>query len=237
MAVRQAQRVHPDAASYKEGKFTGAEPLGEPFNKGAQDLALIPAEELGGFFFSSNRPGGFGSWDLYFISYKDDKFGAPVNLGEKVNTEESEIYLARADQRFYFCSTRTGGIGLFDIYSSFVFKKDADFETRAINFDFNKHVIKEESFPYLNALSDFLKGNKDIKLEIIGHTDLNGTEEYNKDLSLKRAEAVKNYLGNQGLDKARFTVVGAGKSQPLVNKQGKGYDELNRRTEFKIIKK
>ena len=224
-------------AEFVGGKFINPEPLPAPFNSGDQDLALIPAEDLNGFFFSSNRPGGLGMWDLYFISFKDKKFGTPVNLGDKINSKESEIYLTRADQRFFICSSREGGEGLFDIYSSYVFKKDSNFETRAIHFDYDQFVIKSESFPYLDALSKFISTNVQVKLEIIGHTDLHGTDEYNYDLSRKRAGAVKNYLVEKGIQPARFKIIGAGKSQPVVDKIGTGYDELNRRTEFRIIGK
>jgi outer membrane protein OmpA-like peptidoglycan-associated protein len=97
-------------------------------------------------------------------------------------------------------------------------------------------VIKPESFPYLDALSKFLEENENINLEIVGHTDLHGTDEYNKQLSLERAKAVEKYLVEKGLDSRRFTVSGVGKSQPVVNRIGEGFDELNRRTEFKILK-
>ncbi|MBN1534902.1 MAG: PD40 domain-containing protein [Spirochaetes bacterium] len=222
-------------AHYRGGVFADPEYLPEPFNTGSQDFALIPAEDLKGFFFSSNRPGGLGNWDLYFIPFSDDKFGTPVNLGDKVNSEESEIYLTRADQRFYICSSRKGGAGLFDIYESFVFKKGSGFETRAIHFDYNEHVIKSESYPYLDALSRFIGENENLRLEIIGHTDLHGSDDYNNKLSLKRAEAVKDYLRGKGIRADRFSILGAGKSRPAVNRTGKGYDELNRRTEFRII--
>jgi len=222
-------------AEYRGGAFINPGDLPAPFNTGSQDFALIPAEDLKGFFFSSNRPGGMGNWDLYFISYKDNKFGAPVNLGDRVNSVESEIYLTRADQRFYICSNRKGGAGLFDIYESFVFKKNDGFETRAIHFDYNEHVIRSESYPYLDALSKFFGENENLKLEIIGHTDLHGSDDYNNKLSLKRAEAVKEYLGGKGIRPDRFRIVGAGKSRPVVSRTGKGYDELNRRTEFRII--
>jgi outer membrane protein OmpA-like peptidoglycan-associated protein len=223
-------------AEYRNGRFVNPEPMPPPFNTGYQDVALIPAEDLDGFFFASNRPDSIGMFDIYFVLYKNAEFGIPAPLGEKVNSPRSEIYLTRADQRYFICSNREGGMGLFDIYSAFVFSTEADFETRAIYFDFDKAVIKTESYPYLDALSKFLKENGDMTLEIVGHTDLHGTEEYNNQLSLKRAEAVKNYLVETGLDSRRFQISGVGESQPVVNQIGEGFDELNRRTEFKILK-
>jgi OOP family OmpA-OmpF porin len=125
---------------------------------------------------------------------------------------------------------------MFDLYSSFVFSNDATFETRAIHFDFDKAVIQNESYPYLDALSAYLKKHGTATIAIVGHTDLHGTDEYNNRLSLKRAEAVKNYLSEKGLDPGRIKIFGAGKSQPVVHQVGRGHDELNRRTEFRIIK-
>ncbi len=222
-------------SDFIDGTFTDPVIMPAPFNTGFQDLALIPAEDLGGVFFSSDRPGGLGKWDIYFVPCTGEKFGDPLNLGEKINSPENDIYLTRADQRFFICSNREKGAGLFDIYTSFVFAGDADFETRAIHFDYNRHEVKKDSFPYLNALSNFLESHNNLKLEIIGHTDLHGGEEFNREMSLKRAEAVKNYLVERGIGSGRFKITGAGKSRPFVNKSGPGFDELNRRTEFRIF--
>jgi outer membrane protein OmpA-like peptidoglycan-associated protein len=223
-------------SEYRNGGFIKPVKLPAPFNTGYQDVALIPAEDLNGFFFASNRPDSAGMFDIYFVSCKKGAFGKPENLGNKVNSPANEIYMSRADQRYFISSSREGGLGQFDIYSAFVFNKEASFETRAIHFDFDKAVIKEESFPYLDALYKFLKEHGGMNMKIVGHTDLHGTDEYNNRLSLKRAEAVKSHLAAKGLDPKRFKIYGAGKSQPVVNRVGGGFDELNRRTEFKIIK-
>ncbi len=113
-------------------------------------------------------------------------------------------------------------------------EEEASFDIHEIHFDFESAKIKPESYPYLNALADYLKHNPSLKFEIIGHTDLHGTHEFNYELSLDRANSVKNYLIARGLDKNRFTVKGAGKKQPKVPKMGPGFDEKNRRTEFKL---
>ena len=220
-------------AELQGGKFINPKKLPKPFNQGYRDFGLIPAEDLGGFFFSSNRPENIGTVDLYFVTYENGVFGTPENLGEMVNSKKADLYLARADQRYYITSSREKKN--FDIYSSVVFVSGKSFDTRAIYFDFDKASIKSESHHYLNALAKFLKESPKIKLEIIGHTDLHGEEEYNKSLSLQRALAVKKYLVQRGLDPERFKVSGAGESRPVKKGTGTGIDELNRRTEFKII--
>lgn len=220
-------------AELRDGKFVNRRLLPAPFNQGYREFSLIPAEDLGGFFFSSNRPENIGALNLYFVSYAGGKFGKPENLGAKINSAKADLYLSRVDQRYYISSTREGGN--FDIYSSVVFTPGAGFQTRAIHFDYDKAVIKQESSAYLKALSGYLKDNPKIKLEIIGHTDLHGTADYNRQLSLRRAQAVKDYLVRQDLESKRFTVSGAGASRPVKEATGPGIDELNRRTEFKII--
>ncbi len=114
-------------------------------------------------------------------------------------------------------------------------QKDVSFDVHAIYFDANEAVIKPESYGTLGELAQFLKTNSGLQLEIIGHTDLHGTHDYNIELSLKRAKAVRDYLIRQGLDAKRFRVKGDGFTRPVVNKKGDGFDERNRRTEFRVI--
>lgn len=114
-------------------------------------------------------------------------------------------------------------------------EKNASFDVHAIYFDANESVIKPESYKTLDELADFLATNAGLQLEIIGHTDLHGTHEYNIDLSLKRATAVRDYLVRKGLDQKRFQVKGDGFTRPVINQKGDGFDEKNRRTEFRII--
>ncbi len=206
--------------------FGVAEALPEPFNTGNQDVGLIHTED--GFYFSSNRQGGQGGWDVYFVSCKNGVFGQAVNLGPLVNSPANEFYYSKNADTAYFCSDRPGGEGLFDIYK-------ASFEIHAIYFDYDSAKIKKESYPVLDSIYRFLRENSSLKFEIIGHTDLHGSEEYNNTLSLKRAESVRDYFLAKGLDPSRFTVKGAGKSEPKINNIGPGYDEKNRRTEFKVL--
>ncbi|MDH5716557.1 MAG: OmpA family protein [Spirochaetia bacterium] len=217
------------------GKFTKPQLLPKPFNMGYSDRALIEAEQKNGFFYSSNRPDTHGGWDIFFVAFNNQEFSEPENLGRFINTEENEIYLSRIDQRYFLCSNRKDSIGLFDIYSFYMFQKEQKFETRAIYFDFNSEKIKLESYEYLNALVDFLNKNSELSLEIIGHTDLNGSDEFNDKLSVNRALSVKNYLTQKGISEKRLETSGKGKREPIINKKGENFDTLNRRTEFKIL--
>ena len=107
---------------------------------------------------------------------------------------------------------------------------------RNIYFDFDKATFKTESYTELNKLEAMMSQNQNIVMEIGGHTDAVGTKEYNKYLSLKRAQAVKDYLVKKGINTRRIKTIGHGKTKPLAsNDDERGGRELNRRVEFKVL--
>ncbi len=80
-----------------------------------------------------------------------------------------------------------------------------------------------------------LMNNKTMKVEIGGHTDNFGTEDYNLNLSQRRANAVRTYVIKSGVDASRITAIGYGTSKPVSSNQTKEGRRKNRRTEFKIL--
>ncbi len=114
---------------------------------------------------------------------------------------------------------------------------DEAIELNNVFFDFNKATLRKESFPELNRLANFLKKNPNIKIEISGHTDNIGSDEYNQKLSEQRAKAVKNYLVSKGCDPQQMIVVGYGSSKPIASNKTEQGRQKNRRVEFRIIKK
>jgi len=105
-----------------------------------------------------------------------------------------------------------------------------------INFDFNKAYVKKIYYPQIKKVAEVLKANPKIKIEIAGHTDNIGSAEYNKKLSLKRAEAVKNILVNvYKIDSNRIIVKGYGEEYPLVPNTTPTNRALNRRVEIVAI--
>jgi outer membrane protein OmpA-like peptidoglycan-associated protein len=105
-----------------------------------------------------------------------------------------------------------------------------------LNFEFGKAEIKKDSFPYLDKLADTLLKSKNWTLEIQGHTDDKGTDDYNIKLSKNRADAVKKYLVSKGVVADSITAKGLGESTPLVPNDSDANREKNRRVEFKITK-
>ena len=105
-----------------------------------------------------------------------------------------------------------------------------------LNFEFGKADIKKESLPYLDKLADTLNKSKDWTLEIQGHTDDKGSDDFNMKLSQNRADSVRNYLITKGVLADTITAKGFGESTPLVTNDSDANREKNRRVEFKITK-
>ena len=106
-----------------------------------------------------------------------------------------------------------------------------------IFYEFDSYLLKDESKIELDKLIQFMKTYPSIKIEISGHTDNIGTNEYNKALSQKRAGAVAEYLMNSTIDNARIKYTGHGCSKPLTSNDSEEGRALNRRTELAIIEK
>jgi OOP family OmpA-OmpF porin len=102
-------------------------------------------------------------------------------------------------------------------------------------FDFDKADLKAEAKAKLDDLAGKVKG---INLEVIiavGHADSIGTDAYNQKLSVRRAEAVKNYLVTKGIEKNRVYTEGKGEKQPVAdNKTAEGRAK-NRRVEIEVV--
>jgi len=110
-----------------------------------------------------------------------------------------------------------------------------------IYFDYNKWwSIKDESLIQLNSIVDILSKNPEMKIEINAHTDNRGDDQYNLNLSEKRAQSVMNYLIEKGISADRLISNGYGEKQPLIDCKTNCTEtehQQNRRIEFLIINK
>ena len=104
-----------------------------------------------------------------------------------------------------------------------------------VRFEVNKADIRSESFDLLDRIAEAAQGCQGFNIEVGGHTDSDGPEEYNLDLSQKRAEAVVRYLVGKGVSEQRLKAVGYGESKPLASNDNDAGKARNRRIEFTII--
>ena len=114
-------------------------------------------------------------------------------------------------------------------------------DLKGVNFDVDKSVLRPDAVSILSAATEILKRYPELKVEVAGHTDSVGTDEYNQKLSERRAKAVYDYLTSNGVDAARLVgPVGYGESRPIApnaNEDGSDNPEgraKNRRTELNV---
>lgn len=105
----------------------------------------------------------------------------------------------------------------------------------AFRFDFDKAILKPANREMLSRVAGILLASEGYRLFVDGHTDDIGTDEYNQDLSERRAEAVQQYLVAAGIPASAVAVQGFGKSQPLVKEKTKVARARNRRVEIGIV--
>jgi outer membrane protein OmpA-like peptidoglycan-associated protein len=102
-----------------------------------------------------------------------------------------------------------------------------------IYFDVNKDVVKPESYGTLKGIADVLTENPDVKVKIVGHTDSDGADAANLDLSKRRGGAVKSELVKSfGIDASRLEADGMGETQPVAPNDTPSNKALNRRVEL-----
>jgi peptidoglycan-associated lipoprotein len=106
-----------------------------------------------------------------------------------------------------------------------------------VYFEFDSSTIKPYYFPKLNEIGSWMKKYRNIKIIVEGHCDERGTIEYNLALGQKRAEVVKNYLVNLGVDDASIKTISFGKEIPADSGHEEDAWAKNRRASFKIDQK
>ena len=106
----------------------------------------------------------------------------------------------------------------------------------AAKFPVNKYELSKEAMDALNAFAERLKGeNKNVYLEIQGHTDSTGSQDYNMKLGHERAEAVRRYLNKQGVALNRMSTISYGSSEPVESNKTKEGRSKNRRVVVVVL--
>jgi len=110
---------------------------------------------------------------------------------------------------------------------------DGKLITYGIYFDVSKDIVKPESYGTLNGIADILKENTDLKVKIVGHTDSDGADAANMDLSKRRGASVKDALVKDfGIDASRLESDGMGETQPIAPNDTPVNKAMNRRVEL-----
>lgn len=102
-------------------------------------------------------------------------------------------------------------------------------------FDTNSSVVKTAFYPTMDKIASTLQQYPKTTLTITGHTDSQGSDSYNQQLSQRRASSVKSYFVRKGVSSSRLTAIGAGKTQPRADNATAAGRAMNRRVEIQIV--
>jgi outer membrane protein OmpA-like peptidoglycan-associated protein len=103
-----------------------------------------------------------------------------------------------------------------------------------ITFDSNRAELKPQFYDTLNSVVEVFKEYKQTLIDVVGHTDSDGADDFNYDLSRRRAASVAQYLSSQQLDPNRFSVEGHGERDPIASNATASGKAQNRRVEITI---
>lgn len=188
---------------------------------------LIPAKL--DIALKSNRSGNFQ------VMAQGGKYEKEIEqLGWYTITASAEGYLNSTDS----VEANDNGLSPFsrDLYLAPI-EVGATVRLQNIYFDFDRTTLKDESFPELNKVVEFLKENETVEIEISGHTDNRGSDEYNVNLSQGRSQAVVDYIIGQGIDEFRLVARGYGETKAIDTNDTDAGRANNRRVEFTVMKK
>lgn len=158
--------------------------------------------------------------------------------GPTIYTPEQTVSLENSDRvaRFQRLASLTGIMPptIMVVQEGAVPVVEVIFSERVM-FDFNSDIPRPEATAVLNLVADNMRRDvPDVQLTLLGHTDAIGSDEYNYDLSLRRAANVFQALVNRGCNPAQLSTVAIGKNQPIAPNDTEAGRLLNRRVEFLI---
>lgn len=111
-----------------------------------------------------------------------------------------------------------------------------NYNFKNIQFELDSYVLRTESYAILDQIYREMRKDSNAKFNVIGHASIEGTAEYNQKLSVDRANAVKIYLVNSGVNPNNLNVIGKGATEPIASNDTESGRSLNRRVEIKVIK-
>ena len=244
------------------GNWSAPDNLGATINTSGFEISPFLSDDGRVLFFASNGHDGYGDADIYMSRRLYDSWGIwsePINLGSKINSEAFDAYFFLQDNSdVYFVSNRNGGLS--DIYQSRVTAGEESKELAVLNknkykltetevqelfgmppsrniyFQFGSYEVAQSSIELIDFLASKLQNKRQYYIELIGHTDKEGSDEFNQRLSKNRADEVSKYFENYGIDSLRISTTGVGESQPLYINGTEEEISKNRRVEIYFVK-
>lgn len=215
----------------------------DDFWSDVQTAPISNQSEIKPFFVRPSLEGEF----LYFSAYidspdKKDIYLSGINqegeteiliAGETVNTADDEIFACALDSKRIIVSTNHGGNGSYNfiIVPAPGNMSEAYSKYKSIYFNFNSSAIEMDYIPRIHSILKILRNNKNLKLNVHGYADGIGSHKANIDISLKRAEALKEYLVNMGISRNKIHTLGHG----YVKREFKNTAQQHRRVDFEFI--
>lgn len=195
-----------------------------------------------------------GSWELAVAEYRAKGNEQFLTIGNFSNNTETGLYYIQfrpaqepmlAESAYYY-------IDDVKVIPAFARSEPAELETvpvltndpeldktyvlENIQFEFNSYRLLPQSYFDLERVVTYLKSHPDVSVELAGHTDSVGDDDYNLTLSADRANAAAAYLVSQGIRRNRITTKGYGEERPLAQGNDERAHELNRRVEIKFYR-
>lgn len=212
--------------------------INTPYNEAA------PRFNEGQLYFSSDRPGGLGKYDLYKVS--DYRSFNPVvsNLSEPFNSKANDFYYSSTS---LFISDRRGKGDIYTIKGSEKIEQenpkaqesvsDTSLTRFIIYFDLSDSTILPEAERTLDSIAALLMQDTTIIASLIGHTDNSGTQPLNLRLSFSRANNAASYLEQKGVASSQIRTGGVGSREPITDESTEEGQRQNRRVEILITGK
>jgi len=236
-----------------DGKWTEAVNAGPIINSKEREVTPFIHPYKTQLYYAATGNNTLGGFDIFVSLKKDSAWTKGVNMGYPINTNlhESALSFSEGGKKAFFARL-TEAINFDDRASSKIFsinipdtllvlekpilislpKEKEVFTFSGVLFDYGSYALKTAFQKELESLYHILSQEKTSSFMVIsGHTDNEGTKEYNYDLSLQRANAVKEYLVKRGISAERIKTNGYGDTQPVSSNKTEEGRAKNRRIE------
>jgi outer membrane protein OmpA-like peptidoglycan-associated protein len=245
--------------SFKVHNNTYSEPmnLGSVINSDDTETAPFLSADTKKLYFTTPGRNGFGQCDIFVSQRLDDtwrNWSEPENIGKGLNNDDNQsfINLTPDGKAYYTSDDEDGDLNIYAVAlpeykpEPTVIKElvtrpqdedyyHADMNLSMVFFELDTDALKVETQQELYRIANIMTESPNVTLEIVGHADNRGDEDYNYDLTQKRIEAIKNYLINtHHIASNRFIEKNYGETNPLADNETESGRAMNRRCDMII---